>query len=194
MAPAGPPTLSSKLRRLERKINKAKPEVRYFQENYTHNSGATSGVYSTDESITSALITASPFFRDNVSGDKWQNLSLLIKAASTTISFDRMRLIVYVPLRPGSTASTVTNTAADFVIQQDPSDVKILYDVTRIANGYDTTVGLGAYVKLGFMSILNSSAGTLEKGNIRVRITYETNVGGLSPALHWSAKLAFHDK
>lgn len=189
-----PASISTKLRRLERKVNQQRPEIRYFQENINHSSGVASGVYTDDQSVTSYMVAASPFFRDNVSGDKWKNLSLLIKAASETSSLDRMRIQVYVPVRPGSTASTVTNTPADFTIQQDPSDIKLLYDRTWDATGFDGFITPTVFVKLGFESVLNSSSGILEKGNIRVRITYETNVGSLSPAMRWSMKLAFHDK
>jgi len=188
------PSLNSKIRRLERKVAGQTPETRYYQHTDSINSKATAGTFTSDVSVTETLIGSSPFFRDNISGDRWQNLNLELKFATETVATERVRVIVYMPMSATATASTATGFPTDFCSMQDPSKIRILYDRVWDSTGFDTTLCKTVYANINRETLYNSTGTSVEKGNLRVRITAETNAGGINPAIRYSWKLAFHDK
>ena len=183
------PNLTTKLRYLERKINRQAPETRYFDNHRTF-SNTTGSIQTHDYSATSDLVAWADFDK-NISGDRWRNLYLSFKMAPATVALDRLRLVVYTSKRTSTGLPAAYNSARDFTVHYDPSDFNIMFDQTFTSN-FDRHMALNLRVKTFLDSIYDSI--NVTKGLIQVRVTMELNSIAGTNHLHISNRLAFQDK
>lgn len=188
LAFAKPASLAGKVKKLERRVARQSPEIRYWPYDIDILNATTIG---TTDIAFSTLFTADTDFRDNVSGDKWRNLALRLAFGAETVALDRVRIIIYKSNRVASFLPTALNTALDFTRHYEPNDFTFYHDSTY-NSAFDTHLNLSRNIKLGFDSTFDDI--NVTKGLLRIRITMEMNalVGARHARL--STNLVFQDK
>lgn len=185
---AKPATLAGKIQRLERRVARQAPEIRYWRQNHDLKN---SGVIGTHDLKLSNLFAAETNFREVVTGEKWRNLMLKFALAGETVQLDRVRVIIYQAKRTNATLPTPVNNTLDFTNHYDPNEFTFYYD--RVLNStLDSHIAIGANVKLGFDSIFDDT--NVTKGLLQMRIVMEMASTAGTHHARLSTNLVFNDK
>jgi len=163
--------LDYKLSQLERKIGRNKPSVENYRKAYV-NTATGAGFYTFQNALTDDFF-ASTLYDELVLGDKFVNERLQINFHANPNCI-KMRICVYFSKRPG-TAFIPALTATGFTTPMDPAAFTVLFDNTYLPS--TTTSGLCPIVRIplkGYMTTINRSNSTVERGELFVTVTLET--------------------
>lgn len=185
-------TLAGKLARLERQVNKQKPEIRHFI-----NTGAVTTASSTPNVLqvncTRDLIDDASF-RSIVSGDHWNNHSLYIRASAPAQgTVERCRLVVYSMLRAGTTSINFPGGSTGYSYIPDPTIANILYDNTFVPLELAGAFQFSALIRCPRLTAYNSTDNVIDRNPIQFCLITETPTG-LASVLNYSYRLLVSDK
>lgn len=185
-------TVENKLARLERTINKIKPEIRHFLSSGTVTTASgTPNV--TQINCTRNLIDDSAF-RTIISGDHWNNHSLLVRCSGATMgTIERVRLVIYSQLRAGTTVINFPAGATSYSYIPDPTVATILYDQTFVPIQATGAFQFSAYVRCPRLTAYNSTDDVIDRNPIQMCLITETP-SALSNVLNYSYRLLVSDK
>lgn len=164
------PTLQNQITRLQSQVARNKPETLYFRSSSDY-TAASLGRYQINILPTSSLI-GSTEFRNNVTGDKWRNLTVDFSALlkNTNAVF---RIMCYVPKKTGE---RFTPSSEEFNRHPDPSAFWVISDeiVTNMNTNSNNASKNRGYKKRfnlkGLHTLYNSSSANLEKGEIVISV------------------------
>lgn len=163
----GPPTLANKVRRLEYKINRLRPELKEFRSNITY--AVPVGIGSLQTFTPTQDLIASPNFRDNVLGDRWRQCQLVIKLKGEDANLDTVRVMVYIP--KSGAADHVPANPFRFTSMPDMSDVTVLAD--RLFEPSDPALTVHGTMKVplnNVTALYDSTNTTLERGALKIMV------------------------
>lgn len=168
--------LETRLREMNRKINKNKPETKHYFDNYGSNIILANTTTRIDKDITTEF-HQDPDFRENVLGDKWRNLSLEVRLRQngTPFTTGAVRLVVYKPKRPGSVWPGVS------LIQMiDPNDHTVLFDqyVPIHAASATQLCLLPKHYKINLRNTITSYDTLIRKGDIKLALLCQAGSTG----------------
>lgn len=172
------PTLQNQITALRHQVSRNKPETQYFRSSGLY-SAPSAGVKLVNIVPTSNLIAASNF-RENVTGDKWRNLTLDWKLTVSSGAKGSIRVICYVPRESGDRFAPSSRQLVEF---PDPSTFWVISD-DLLQKGTDDANTSKVYTKrFNFKSmntLYDSNAASVKKGEICVLVIAEAQaVGGL---------------
>lgn len=175
-------TLANKVTALERKVNRMKPEIQQLNIAQTVAAGAT-GVQQHNVDITRRLVDDASF-RDNITGDKWVNRSLILRVNALSPGIARMRLVVY---RQNRESGPVWSPAAGFEFTESPdmSEFKVMTDRIITQDSATGILYLTFKVPLNITTTYDSGDDVITKNKVKTALIYTTTgVGGVIAANH----------
>lgn len=164
-----PTTLANKVKRLERKVAQLKPSIEDFR--FTQQLTTATGVNTANIDITRDLIDASAF-RDKILGDEWYNRELVFCIQATSAAITRLRCMVYIPTRAGTTVF-VPVSGYEYVSTPDSIAFKVLSDTYHAAPF--SASPLIAKVQVNLRSILtkyNSDGDNIDRNAFQVQLVW----------------------
>lgn len=182
------PTLQNQITALKTQVSRNKPETQYFRSSSFYDHPST-GRNQLNILPTTTLINDTSF-RDNVTGDKWRNLSIEFSALLKNTS-SAYRIICYVPKKVGQRFSPVSQ---EFNRQMDPSAFWIIHDevITHLNSNSNNATKDMAYKRRfnlrGLHTVYNSSSATLEKGEIIISVIAGGTAGSTMLEYGWDLK------
>jgi len=168
------PTLVNKVNRLQREVNRQKPEKIHWID--SANAAHVIGQKSIDVDITRLFIDEARF-RDDITGDKWYNHSLDVRLKFDT-PINGLRVVIYTPKRSGTTTAGLTTGYNSFIAPLDPTAFIVHLDRNINSNYNSEYPFLRFYTKLKALTQYNSEADIIDRNNIRVAILYEAQAAG----------------
>mgnify|MGYP000608867388 CR=1 FL=1 len=168
------PTLSNKVTRLERQVNRQRPEKIHWID--STNTFHALGQKSIDFDVTRLFINSTRF-RDDITGDKWYNHSIDLRLKFDT-PINGLRVVIYTPKRSGTTTAGLTTGYTSFTAPLDPTAFIVHLDRAINSNYNSEYPFLRFYAKLNSLTQYNSEADILDRNNIRVAILYEASNAG----------------
>jgi len=170
------PTLANKVTRLERQVNRQKPERIHSIKALIKNTPLAQFDF-IEVDVTRELINNTPFFRENITGDKWYNHFLQFKLHFNT-SIQGYRIIIYTPKRSGSTTAGLGANSASWTAILDPTAFQVHLD--RYYNSPHTNSEPKAThsVRLNSLTQFNSEVNIIDRNNVRVFVLWETKSAG----------------
>lgn len=162
---ASKPTLQNQISALRNQVSKNKPETIHYRGEGTYDASS-AGRYISNVLITQNVINWTQF-RNNITGDKWRNLSLDISLGFMP-SEGANRVLVYVPRKSGQ---RYTPSSQELNAYPDPSAFWVISDdLIQKQDAYPTGEVRTVYKKKinlrGLHTIYNSDSTVLEKGEI----------------------------
>lgn len=183
------PSLSGKIYQLERRLNRQKPELQYFIKPNTNNiQPSLVGVNVEDYAITREQIDSATF-RDTVLGDKWTLRHLHFRFIAENF-VPKVRVIVYLPRRAGSTSATGTS---NFTSPLDPVVFDILYDQVWTQSSAGTDITGTVNVRMNRQVYYNSEQNIIDRNSLRVRLIWEQD-NNSAPRISHAYRLTFQNK
>lgn len=167
---ARPPTLSNKVKKLEREVGRLKPTLEDFRWNNTF-------VTVIGKSIHNLTVTEDikddADFRKKLLGDEWYNKQITCCFGATSANITRARIIIYSPKRGGS-AAFAPSTGYEFVQVPDNTAWTVFSDTLHVA--YTTNQPLTARVQASlknYKTQYNSDGNIVERNNIKIYLVYQ---------------------
>lgn len=181
------PTLQNQITALKVQVSKQKPETQYYRVSGVHTT-TSANLETTHYNITLGLVN-SLTFRDNVTGDRWSNLALNMKYFMSP-DCDSMRILAYVPKKPGSRFSPASNQMTE---HPDPSSFWVIHDSYIVhSNDAQSTPTSRKLSLKSLKTIYDSNAGAIEKGEVIITLISWTP-GGAGTAYSYGHELVFNN-
>ena len=169
------PTLINKVNRLERQVNRQKPEKIHFIDSAIFNNPTASYAF-VDFDVTRLFINDTRF-RDDIMGDKWYNHSLKLKLHFNT-AIEGLRIVVYTPKRSGTTNSGLGANSVSWSAILDPTAFQVHLDRYYNSAYINSEPKLGYFCKIKSLCQYNSEVDIIDRNNIRVALLWETKSAG----------------
>lgn len=179
--------LSARLKRLEREVNKQKPELQQFRINRSTSSIA--GVARNDFDVTADLV-GSADFRDRISGDRWINKSIRVSLDGASNALSKVRIIVYSPTRASSLF--IPATGFEFTQPLDHTAYRVFMDksFTKAHSTQFLTAAVNCSLR-NYETLYNSDGSTEDRNVIRVCLIWRSTT---TDFLRQSYALYYTDK
>jgi hypothetical protein len=181
------PTLQNQISQLKAQVSSQKPETQYFRISNTISSSGTSDAQ-VNLLVTDSLLN-DPSFRDNVTGDRWTNLSLDFNAYIFP-DCTKARFLIYVPKKAGQ---RFVPTTEQYVQHPDPSafwvlsDDRINFETDSRNTSYHKRVNLRK-----LKTVFNSSSSVLERGEVVMAIMYDPTTSSVNQ-MQYAYQLNYHN-
>jgi len=169
------PTLANKVNRLERQVNRQKPEKIHHIDSALV-TVPTAQFAHVDKDITRNFVDSTRF-RDDITGDKWYNHSLKLKLHFNSPIFG-LRIVIYTPKRSGTTNAGLSASSASWTAILDPTAFIVHLDRYYNAPDINSEPKLGYYVNLKSLCQYNSEVDIIDRNNVRVSILWEAKAAG----------------
>jgi len=169
------PTLVNKVNRLERQVNRQKPETIHWIDSAIFNNPTASFAF-VDFDVTRLFIDDTRF-RDDITGDKWYQHSLKLKL-HFNVPIQGLRVVIYTPKRSGTTNSGLAANSVSWTAILDPTAFKVHLD--RYYNSTNTSdePKLNIFTTVKSLCQYNSEVDIIDRNNIRVAFLWETKAAG----------------
>lgn len=181
------PPLSARLKRLERQVNRQKPELQEYRVNRSTASSA--GVAVNDFDVTEDLIGHASF-RDRISGDRWINKQLRVTLDGASNALSKVRIVIYSPTRASSVF--IPPTGFEFTQHPDHTAYRVFADRTFVKPHSTAflTAKLVASLR-NFETLYNTDGTTEDRNTIRVCLIWRSTT---TDFLRQSYSLMYTDK
>lgn len=182
------PTIQNQLTALKRQVNKNKAAPCYFRTALAPAAGA--GTSGEGLDVTGSIASDAQY-RNNITGDRW-TIKWIKLSGISDVSNELLRVVVYRPLRTGTTYPLPT-TSADCVRILDPASFHVYHDsfVNRSATNADQ--GYKRFIPINTAVVYNVTATTpLEKGDIKMIFFWKKNTANVPH--NTSVQICYTDK
>lgn len=188
------PSLQAKVRYLERRMNRLKPEINEYSVKGNIVSIGGAGTSTTFRPV--ETLTVSSQFADTVIGDQFKLRGLTIRTAWIPGDAYVARIIVYVPRGDQDQAYTPGSGNEDLVSVPDISSYQILYDQVFTSQNNTSTHVMPfqkIYIPMNRMATFDRTNASLRSGSVKILVqtrhnTTPSTLGTLEYSLWYSNK------